>query len=67
MEDYNVSGYDNFFHCLTHDKHIVQIYYYPNIYPPQDTDTGIFSDFVKILGAVPKLKNNQRNSYGTEK
>ena len=39
-EDYSVSGHENFFHRLNHDKHIVQIYYYLNIYP-LSTDIGI--------------------------
>ena len=55
-EDYSVSAHENFFHCLTHDKHIVLIYYYLNIILLR-TDSGIFSNFVKILGAGPKSKH----------
>ena len=60
-EDYSVSGHKNFFHFLTHDKHIVQIYYYLNIYHPQDRHCGIFINFVKIPGAGLKPNQKQRN------
>ena len=49
-EVYSVSGHENFFSCLIHNKHIVQIYSYPNIYPPQNRQ-WYFQQFCENSGS----------------